>query len=104
MGLFLLSKSRSIAPEFFILEVQDLDRQWMDPNPCLTASPKVLSFSTVTLTSYHDPHWMEQTLRAGEWNIWLQLVQRVNRAAVAASHDFDAWVFAEARHPDRRLR
>jgi hypothetical protein len=31
-------------------------------------------------------------LRAGEWNIWLQLVQRVNPAAVAASHDFDAWL------------
>jgi len=38
------------------------------------------------------PHWVEQTLRAGEWNIWLQLVQRVNSAAVAASHDFDAWL------------
>jgi hypothetical protein len=38
------------------------------------------------------PHWVEQTLRAGEWNIWLQLVQRVNPAAVAASHDFDAWL------------
>jgi hypothetical protein len=38
------------------------------------------------------PHWVEQTLRASEWNIWLQLVQRVNPAAVAASHDFDAWL------------
>lgn len=38
------------------------------------------------------PYWVEQTLRAGEWNIWLQLVQRVNPAAVAASHDFDAWL------------
>jgi hypothetical protein len=31
-------------------------------------------------------------LRAGEWNIWLQLVQHVNPAAVAASHNFDAWL------------
>jgi hypothetical protein len=38
------------------------------------------------------PHWVEQTLRAAEWNIWLQLVQRVNPATVAASHDFDAWL------------
>jgi hypothetical protein len=38
------------------------------------------------------PHWVEQTLRAGEWNIWLQLVQHVNPAAIAASHDFDAWL------------
>jgi hypothetical protein len=31
-------------------------------------------------------------LRASKWDIWLQLVQRVNPAAVAASHDFDAWL------------
>lgn len=38
------------------------------------------------------PNWVEQTLRAPEWRIWLQLVQRVNPGAVQASRDFDAWL------------
>lgn len=38
------------------------------------------------------PNWVEQTLRAAEWDIWLQLVQRVNPGAVEASRSFDAWL------------
>lgn len=37
------------------------------------------------------PNWVEQTLRTAEWDIWLQLVERVNPAALQAGRAFDAW-------------
>lgn len=37
-------------------------------------------------------NWVEQTLRAAHWRIWLELVQRVNPDATGASRDFDAWL------------
>lgn len=42
---------------------------------------------TATIT----PHWVEQTLRMAEWDIWLRLVERVNPVAVQACRDFEAW-------------
>lgn len=43
-------------------------------------------------TAIITPHWVEQTLRSAEWDIWLQLVMRANPDAVQASRDFDQWV------------
>jgi hypothetical protein len=49
-------------------------------------------FLVLVPTATVTPNWVEQTLLTAEWNIWLQLVKRVNPAAVQASRDFDAWV------------
>jgi hypothetical protein len=43
-------------------------------------------------TDVVTPNWVEQTLRAAQWSIWLKLVQRVNPDAAGASRDFDAWL------------
>jgi hypothetical protein len=39
-------------------------------------------------TNFVSLNWVEQTLRAPEWDIWLQLIPRVNAAAVDASQSF----------------
>ncbi|KAH5722002.1 hypothetical protein HBI17_253590 [Parastagonospora nodorum] len=39
--------------------------------------------------------WVEQTLRIGEWHVWLQLVQRVGPDAYRAIQALDAWLGAE---------
>ncbi|KAF2826578.1 hypothetical protein CC86DRAFT_291685 [Ophiobolus disseminans] len=44
-------------------------RRWYEAAETLGWGVLVLTPSD-TIT----PHWVEQTLRAGEWNIWLQLV------------------------------
>ena len=36
--------------------------------------------------------WVEQTLRVGEWSIWLELVKKVNPDAYNASKAFDTWL------------
>jgi len=40
--------------------------------------------------------WVEQTLRVGEWRIWLDLVMKVNPDAYAASKAFDSWLGSES--------
>jgi hypothetical protein len=36
--------------------------------------------------------WVEQTLRVGEWLVWLNLVEKVNPDAYAASKALDSWL------------
>ncbi|KAF2188442.1 hypothetical protein K469DRAFT_565313, partial [Zopfia rhizophila CBS 207.26] len=38
---------------------------------------------------------VEQTLRVREWDIWLDLVERVNPHAYAASQALDSWLGSE---------
>jgi hypothetical protein len=40
--------------------------------------------------------WVEQTLRVGEWNIWLMLVKKVNPDAYTASKALDSWLGSES--------
>jgi hypothetical protein len=40
--------------------------------------------------------WVEQTLRVGEWQVWLELVKKVNPDAYSASKAFDAWLGSES--------
>lgn len=41
-------------------------------------------------------YWVEQTLRSGEFRVWLQLVKRVNPDVYAASQNFNAWLGSES--------
>ncbi|KAF2023213.1 hypothetical protein EK21DRAFT_118978 [Setomelanomma holmii] len=50
------------------------------------------SFLVLIPTATIKPNWVEQTLKVAEWDIWLELAERVNPAAVQASRDFDARV------------
>jgi hypothetical protein len=49
-------------------------------------------FLVLIPTNLVSPNWVEQTLRVLEWDIWLQLIPRVNAAAVEASRSFDSWL------------
>ncbi len=41
-------------------------------------------------------NWVEQTLRVGEWHIWLELVKKVNPDAYTASKALDSWLGSES--------
>ena len=40
--------------------------------------------------------WVEQTLRVGEWRVWLELVKKVNPDVYAAGKAFDSWLGSES--------
>lgn len=41
------------------------------------------------------PKWVEQTLRVGEWALWLEVVKKVNPDTYKASQVLDAWLGAD---------
>jgi hypothetical protein len=40
--------------------------------------------------------WVEQTLRVGEWRVWLELVEKVKPDAYAASKALNSWLGSES--------
>jgi hypothetical protein len=57
-----------------------------------------LGWGSLCLMPHHQitNTWVEQTLRVGEWHIWLELVKKVNPDAYAASKAFESWLGSES--------